>query len=92
MRATARRLRDRRGRLRDRAWPPGGSGAGRARKEDPVSAAAGVVLHRAPGGAVQAGDVLYELRADDAARMPAALEAAKRRYGSVARRRLLHHW
>ncbi|MFB9235085.1 thymidine phosphorylase [Plantactinospora siamensis] len=47
-------------------------GAGRARKEDPVSAAAGVVLHRRPGDPVRAGDVLYELRADDAARIPAA--------------------
>jgi thymidine phosphorylase len=52
-------------------------GAGRARKEDPVSAAAGIVLHRRPGEKVRAGDVLYELRADDAARIPAALEAAQ---------------
>ncbi|GAA1821195.1 thymidine phosphorylase [Luedemannella flava] len=51
-------------------------GAGRARKEDPVSAAAGVLLHRRPGDAVRAGDVLYELRADDAGRIPAAREAA----------------
>jgi thymidine phosphorylase len=51
-------------------------GAGRARKEDPVSAAAGVVLHRRPGNAVRAGDVLMELRADGSARIPAALEAA----------------
>ncbi|MEO3743902.1 thymidine phosphorylase [Plantactinospora sp. B5E13] len=47
-------------------------GAGRARKEDPVSAAAGVVLHRRPGDPVRAGDPLYELRADDPARIPAA--------------------
>ncbi|WP_347403649.1 thymidine phosphorylase [Solwaraspora sp. WMMD406] len=39
-------------------------GAGRARKEDPVSAAAGVILHRRPGDAVRAGDPLLELRAD----------------------------
>jgi thymidine phosphorylase len=51
-------------------------GAGRARKEHPVAAAAGVVLHRRPGDAVRAGDVLYELRADDAARIPVAREAA----------------
>jgi thymidine phosphorylase len=51
-------------------------GAGRARKEDPVSAAAGVLLHRRPGDRVRAGDVLYELRADDASRIPAALEIA----------------
>ena len=51
-------------------------GAGRARKEDPVSAAAGVVLHRRPGDRVAAGDPLYELRADDPARFAAAREAA----------------
>jgi thymidine phosphorylase len=51
-------------------------GAGRTRKEDSVSAAAGVIIHKVPGEAVRAGDVLYELRADDPARIPAALEAA----------------
>jgi thymidine phosphorylase len=51
-------------------------GAGRARKEDPVSASAGVMLHRKPGDRVKAGDVLFELRADDPARIPAGLEAA----------------
>jgi thymidine phosphorylase len=51
-------------------------GAGRARKEDPVSAAAGVVLHRKPGDRVAAGDPLYELRTDDAGRMDAARAAA----------------
>jgi thymidine phosphorylase len=52
-------------------------GAGRARKEDPVSAAAGVVLHRKPGDLVRTGDVLFELRADDEARIPAGLEALR---------------
>jgi thymidine phosphorylase len=47
-------------------------GAGRARKEDPVSAAAGVVLHKRPGDLVVPGDVLYELRTDDPERLPAA--------------------
>lgn len=51
-------------------------GAGRARKEDPVSVPAGVVLHKRPGDAVRAGDVLYELRAEDATRIPAALAEA----------------
>ncbi|RAO58375.1 Thymidine phosphorylase [Micromonospora saelicesensis] len=51
-------------------------GAGRARKEDPVSVPAGVVLHKRPGDEVRAGDPLYELRADDAARIPAALTEA----------------
>jgi thymidine phosphorylase len=51
-------------------------GAGRARKEDSVSAGAGVLLHHAVGDQVRAGDVLFELRADDAGRIPAALAAA----------------
>ncbi|MEU4772184.1 thymidine phosphorylase [Micromonospora sp. NPDC023644] len=53
-------------------------GAGRARKEDPVSVPAGIVLHRRPGEAVRAGDPLYELRAEDAARIPAARDDAAR--------------
>ncbi|MGN9764676.1 thymidine phosphorylase [Micromonospora sp. SD12] len=53
-------------------------GAGRARKEDPVSVPAGVVLHKRPGEAVRAGDPLYELRAQDAARIPAARDDAAR--------------
>ncbi|MBM0235780.1 thymidine phosphorylase [Micromonospora sp. STR1_7] len=53
-------------------------GAGRARKEDPVSVPAGVVLHRRPGDAVRAGDPLYELRAEDPTRVPAALAEAAR--------------
>jgi len=52
-------------------------GAGRARKEDPVSASAGIILHRKPGAPVRAGDVLMELRAEDAAKLPAALEVAR---------------
>ena len=51
-------------------------GAGRARKEDPVSAAAGVLLHRRPGDPVRAGEPLYELRTDDPDRFEAALSAA----------------
>jgi thymidine phosphorylase len=51
-------------------------GAGRARKEDPVSAAAGVVLHKRPGDPVHVGDVLYELRTDDPARLLVAREDA----------------
>ena len=50
-------------------------GAGRARKEDPVSATAGVVMHAKPGDAVTAGQPLLELHADDAARFEAALAA-----------------
>jgi thymidine phosphorylase len=50
-------------------------GAGRARKEDPVSAAAGVVWTAGVGEQVAAGQPLLELQTDDAARIPRALEA-----------------
>jgi thymidine phosphorylase len=50
-------------------------GAGRARKEDPVSAAAGVIMHAKPGAAVRAGEPLLELHADDAGRFEPALTA-----------------
>jgi thymidine phosphorylase len=50
-------------------------GAGRARKEDPVSAAAGVVWTAGVGDRVTAGQPLLELQTDDANRIPRALEA-----------------
>jgi thymidine phosphorylase len=50
-------------------------GAGRARKEDAVSAAAGVMLRQQRGATVRAGEVLAVLHADDAGRFPGALEA-----------------
>lgn len=50
-------------------------GAGRARKEDPVSAAAGVICHAKPGDTVRKGDPLLTLHADDETRIPRALEA-----------------
>jgi len=50
-------------------------GAGRARKEDPVSAAAGVVMLAKPGDRVQADAPLLELHADDASRFERALAA-----------------
>ena len=50
-------------------------GAGRARKEDPVSPGAGVVMHAKPGDNVREGEPLLELRADDATRFARALEA-----------------
>ncbi|MCW3840117.1 thymidine phosphorylase [Micromonospora yasonensis] len=53
-------------------------GAGRARKEDPVSVPAGVVLHKRPGDPVRVGEPLYELRAEHAERIPAALAEADR--------------
>ena len=50
-------------------------GAGRARKEDDVSAVAGVKLRRVHGDRVAAGDVIAELHTDDPSRLPAAHEA-----------------
>ncbi|MBG0561591.1 thymidine phosphorylase [Actinoplanes aureus] len=53
-------------------------GAGRARKEDPVSFGSGVQLKVRPGDRVKAGDVLLELRADDESRIPVARDDAER--------------
>jgi thymidine phosphorylase len=50
-------------------------GAGRARKEDPVSAGAGVLIAAKPGEWVEEGQPLLELRADDEARFPGAFAA-----------------
>jgi thymidine phosphorylase len=50
-------------------------GAGRARKEDPVSAAAGVLCLAKPGDWVEEEQPLLELRSDDESRFPAALAA-----------------
>jgi thymidine phosphorylase len=50
-------------------------GAGRARKEDPVSFGAGVICHAKPGDEVTAGQPLLTLHADDAARFERALES-----------------
>ena len=50
-------------------------GAGRARKEDPVSAGAGIILHVKPGDAIDAGDAILTMYADDDARFPQAAEA-----------------
>jgi thymidine phosphorylase len=48
-------------------------GAGRARKEDVVQAAAGVELHAKPGAAVRAGEPLLTLHTDTPERFDAAL-------------------
>jgi thymidine phosphorylase len=50
-------------------------GAGRARKEDPVQAAAGVELHAKPGDRVTAGAPLLTLHTDTPERFGAALAA-----------------
>jgi thymidine phosphorylase len=50
-------------------------GAGRARKEDPVSATAGVVCHVKPGDEVTKGQELLELHSDDSERFGRARDA-----------------
>jgi thymidine phosphorylase len=50
-------------------------GAGRARKEDPVSAGAGVICLAKPGERVERGQPLLELRTDDEARFGRAIDA-----------------
>jgi len=50
-------------------------GAGRARKEDQVSAGAGVLLQAKPGDRVTAGQPLLELHADQPERFERALQA-----------------
>ncbi len=58
----------------DAAWR---LGAGRARKEDPVSPSAGVRLLAKPGDTVCAGQPILEVLTDDAARIPDALAALR---------------
>ena len=55
-------------------------GAGRARKEDAVSAGAGVVWHARPGDDVTAGAPLFTLLADDPARFDDGLAALEGGY------------
>jgi thymidine phosphorylase len=50
-------------------------GAGRARKEDPVQAGAGVEMHAKPGQAVRGGEPLFTLHTDEPARFADAEEA-----------------
>ena len=50
-------------------------GAGRARREDPVQAGAGVGLHAKPGALVRAGEVLMTLHTDTPERFGRAREA-----------------
>jgi thymidine phosphorylase len=50
-------------------------GAGRARKEDPVQAGAGVEIHAKPGAVVTAGQPLLTLHTDTPERFDYALEA-----------------
>jgi thymidine phosphorylase len=50
-------------------------GAGRARKEDPVSAAAGIICRAKPGDQVEVGQPILELRADRDSVLPGARAA-----------------
>ena len=50
-------------------------GAGRARKEDPVQASAGVFLHKTLGETVRKGDVIMTLNTETPGRMARAQEA-----------------
>ncbi len=52
-------------------------GAGRTRREDPVSPGAGVVLLVRPGDAVLAGDPILELHTDEDTRIPDASDALR---------------
>ena len=52
-------------------------GAGRARKEDPVSPSAGVVCLKKPGDSVEAGEPVLELHTDDPDRFQPALDALR---------------
>jgi thymidine phosphorylase len=55
-------------------------GAGRARKEDPVQAGAGVKLHAKPGDAVRAGQPLLTLHTDTPERFERARQALANAY------------
>jgi thymidine phosphorylase len=55
-------------------------GAGRARKEDPVQAGAGVVMHAKPGDTVQNGQPLLTLLSDDPDRFARARSALANAY------------
>ncbi|MET8553940.1 thymidine phosphorylase [Streptomyces sp. NPDC004959] len=55
-------------------------GAGRARKEDPVQAGAGVELHAKPGESVRAGQPLLTLHTDTPDRFAYALESVEGSY------------
>jgi len=55
-------------------------GAGRARKEDPVQAGAGVEMHAKPGDRVVEGQPLLTMHTDDAFRFERALQALEGGY------------
>ncbi|GAB3066946.1 thymidine phosphorylase [Intrasporangium mesophilum] len=55
-------------------------GAGRARKEDPVQAGAGVEIHYKPGATVRGGEPLLTLHTDEPERFERAIEALEGGY------------
>ncbi|HEU5486500.1 MAG TPA: thymidine phosphorylase, partial [Microlunatus sp.] len=55
-------------------------GAGRARKEDPVQAGAGVELHAKPGDSVRSGQPLLTLHTDTPERFDGAKQALEGAY------------
>jgi len=55
-------------------------GAGRARKEDPVQAGAGVEMHAKPGAFVRAGEPLLTMHTDEPDRFDRALQAVEGAY------------
>ena len=59
-------------------------GAGRARKEDPVQAGAGVVWHARPGDEVTEGQPLFTLLTDEPARFERALASLEGGYDVAA--------
>ena len=59
-------------------------GAGRARKEDPVQAGAGVVWHARPGDEVTEGQPLFTLLTDEPERFERALESLEGGYDVLA--------
>ncbi|KAA9394657.1 thymidine phosphorylase [Kocuria coralli] len=58
-----------------------GLGAGRARREDPVQPAAGVVLRAKPGDTVRRGQILATMHTDSASAVTAAADRIRSAYG-----------
>jgi len=56
-------------------------GAGRARKDDPIDHAVGLVIHHAVGDRVQKGEALFTIHANDPAKLAAARERVLAAHG-----------
>jgi len=55
-------------------------GAGRAKKGDPIDHAVGFIIHKKVGDPVRAGEVLFEIHANDAAKLAEARETVLTAY------------